>query len=142
MSVAMGLHQAVGLAAGTLSTFLALASRAPDPHRPVLAVVRALRSEWYVQTVHGQAEPPVPAERWSDSQLLRITDTQIVGFGLRDLKERSSASPELPWISPGPLAEAALQLADSADWRPQALTTPAYLAPPPVYRRRVPEASS
>ena len=47
MSIALGFHQALGLRAGTISTFIGLASQAPDPNKPCLAMVRALRGEWF-----------------------------------------------------------------------------------------------
>lgn len=134
MSVAIGLHQAIGLAAGALPTFTALTRQAPEPSRPIMALVKALRSEWHVQTVAGPGQPPGPAARMSDSKLLEQTSCQLVGFDTEELAGRSPEGSELTWISPRPLAEVALDLADLADWSVDALTSPVYMAPPPVRR--------
>lgn len=132
MSIALGLHQAIGLATATLPTFTALARWAPDSGRPILALVKALRSEWYVQTISRAGEPPSAPRRVSDAQLLEQTACQFVGFDTEPLAERSPEDAELTWIVPGPLAEVALELTDVADWSLDALTSPTYMAPPPV----------
>lgn len=135
MAVAMGLHQALGLAAGTLSTFPALAHQAPVADRPVHAAVRALRTDWYVQRFDRPGGVGATSERVVDDDLLRLTDSQLVGFGLDRLIEDSALQPASPWSQPGPLAASALQLAAAANWDAASLTRPAYLAPPPVHRR-------
>lgn len=126
MSIALGFHQALGLAAGTLSTFVALASRAPHRDRPILALVRALRGEWFAQRfLSGLAVDGRPF-RIEEAALAGRTE-QLVGFGL----ERTAATED-----PGALAGAALALGAHFDWDPASLTRPAYLAPPPTHRKR------
>jgi tRNA threonylcarbamoyl adenosine modification protein YeaZ len=129
MSIALGFHQALGLAAGTLSTFTALAHRAPHPDQPTLALVRALRGEWFGQrflpglTIDGEPF------RIRDEELMARSE-QLVGFDLG-----SDLGGDLGSEGPGPLSGAALALPRHIDWDPLSLTRPAYLAPPPTHRK-------
>jgi tRNA threonylcarbamoyl adenosine modification protein YeaZ len=120
MSIALGFHQALGLAAGTLSTFTALAHRAPRSDRPTLALVRALRGEWFGQRVLPDLVLDGEPFRIRDEDLAERSEQQV-GFDLGD--------------GPGPLAGAALSLPQHFDWDPLSLTRPAYLAPPPTHRK-------
>lgn len=126
MSIALGFHQALGLPAGTLSTFIALANRVPRPDRPILAVVRALRGEWFAQRfLSGLAVDGEPF-RIRDTELASRTE-QLVGFGLEKVATAED---------PGALAGAALALTAHFDWDPASLTRPAYLAPPPTHHQK------
>jgi tRNA threonylcarbamoyl adenosine modification protein YeaZ len=123
MSIALGFHQALGLHAGTISTFIALASQAPDPNEPCLALVRALRGEWFAQRFLPGLIADQGPFRIHDEALSKRTE-QIVGFGLDQ--------------EPAPLAGPSLALAAHFNWDTASLTRPAYLAPPPTHTRGVP----
>lgn len=135
MAVAMGLHQALGLAAGTVSTFAVLAQHAPRRDRPVHAAVRALRTDWYVQSFDRPGGAAHRPQRLVDRELLEVEGSQIVAFGFEALLEGQDLPAASSWSTPGALAEAALCLAELADWDARSLTRPAYLAPAPVHRR-------
>jgi tRNA threonylcarbamoyladenosine biosynthesis protein TsaB len=134
MSIGLGMHQALGTPAGALSTFRALAAAAPDRAGPVLAVVRALRSEWYAQRFESADQPAAPPERLSDWEIPESAPQQVLGFSLDSIHRSDASSGSTRWIEPGPLAPIVLTLGEHVEWGPTALTSPAYLAPPPVRR--------
>jgi tRNA threonylcarbamoyladenosine biosynthesis protein TsaB len=142
LATALGLHQALNIAATALPTLTALAAQlaadspADSPaNRPIIAAVDVLRGEWAVQTWEGGLSGPL--EILAEPDLARRagdTFAVIVGFGVR----RLAALPGWPAAAvlhePGALAPAALRRLpeDLAAWDPGRLTAPIYGRPPAV----------
>ena len=129
LALAQGLRQALGIAAGTLSSFEALAATA-DGRTPILAAVASGRDTWRLQRFDGPtAEGNVTTA--SDADLLVLAQRlPVIGFGLDRLSSEHHPGADLRL--PPALASAALAIASSADWDPAGLTKPLYLAPPPA----------
>lgn len=132
LATALGLREALGLAAGVYPTHLVLAMLAPPATETVEAVVDALRGEWFVQRFRG-GRPPVPlaapglrraAELGGDGA------AAVVGFGV----EKLALPAGVDRIAAGPLAGAALRLAalQPPAWDAELLLAPLYLRDPAV----------
>lgn len=141
LAFAQGLHQSLGVGAGTLPTFDALA-RQVDDSRAVLAVVRAGRDTWHAR-LFGEGSPrPILGDglSLSGAQLLEHgTETTsrppvVVGFDLSTLDAVESSN---RIVNSRPLAPFALKLAEHADWDPASLTKPLYLASAPADPRAI-----
>jgi len=139
LATALGLHQALGIAATAIPTLAALAA-AVDPLEArttprTLAAIDVLRGEWAIQAwEHGAGGP---LEILSEAELARRVGeapTAVVAFGVR----RLAALPDWPagalLVEPGPLAAAALRLLprDAAAWDADLLAAPIYGRPPAV----------
>src|SRR5688572_727806 len=130
LATALGLREALGLAAGVYPTHLVLAMLAPAGAERVVTMVDALRGEWSAQPFGG-GRPPEPA---GAAELRRAEDlgvlapAVVVGFGL----ERLTLPPGLQPVEAGPLAGAALRLAAlrPPEWNPDLLREPLYLRDP------------
>ena len=138
LATALGLHQAVGLQATAVPSFLPLALQAGSTGS-VTAAVDALRDEWYVQhftAAEGRLESNgAPAIVPADSVAGSGTSA-VVGFGIERLGERFPSADRVDWIEAEPLAPWLLDLADRSpiDWDPNTLTRPLYLRPPAAKR--------
>jgi tRNA threonylcarbamoyl adenosine modification protein YeaZ len=138
LATAMGLHHALGLRVAAPSTFEVLARALPaDGH--ILALVHALRDDWFAQLFAGV--PPSPRSeprRIARAELPMLDADRAVGFEL----ERLGADREaLAAVEPPPLAEVAARLpAAELTWDPEALRHPLYLAPPPTARPQRPKS--
>ena len=139
MATALGLHQALGIAATAVPTHFALAEWLRR-HRPgvprCLAVVDALRGQWFVQpfAIAGEVHAEDPPRRESSEELAaRRSASAIVGFGAERLADDLDIHPAVA-VQPDALAPAALSLvaAPEANWDPATLTSPLYLRRPAV----------
>lgn len=134
LATAMGLHQALGVRVAAPSTLEILARAVPGGGR-TLALVHALREDWFAQLFLG--DPPAPAwepRRVPRAELDALAPDRSVGFELERLGEFGEA---LGTVEPGPLAEVAVRLpTEGLTWDPEALRRPLYLAAPPVTRPR------
>jgi len=137
-ATALGLGRALGVPAGGVSTLEVLAHEASSAGT-VLAVVDALRGEWFVQAFHrGYASRLVAAEEirvWAPGGELPPA-AHVVGFD----SERFvvSAGLEVDRCEPRNLAAAAAKLATAPDWswRADLLEHPLYLRAPATTRQR------
>ncbi len=138
LACGLGLAQALDLPAATVPTLqaLALAAGEAETSRPVLAVVDALRGEFFAQAF---APGPVPVAlgepvRLPAAELPAFCPDAgvVVGFGAAALVTA------VPWPTgtlahePGPLAPllGKIALAGGVAWDLAALTRPLYLRPP------------
>jgi tRNA threonylcarbamoyl adenosine modification protein YeaZ len=130
LATALGLREALGIAAGVYPTHLVLAMLAPAAAERVVTVVDALRGEWSAQAFRG-GRPPEPA---GEPELRRAAElggrapAVVVGFGLERLELPAGLDP----IEAGPLAGAALRLAALRPpvWNADLLREPLYLRDP------------
>lgn len=162
LATCLGIHQALGLPATAVPTLEVLAEAARDSAEPsgtsgpVVAVVDALRGEWFSQLFAPSGEPleAAPAIR-TPEEIAALDPALVIGFGARRLAESDGWSPnpvdpagpagaprarvlDLAADGPGELAPAALRLAarmaveapERIDWSPTTLTSPLYLRPP------------
>jgi tRNA threonylcarbamoyl adenosine modification protein YeaZ len=142
LATALGLHQALGVAATTLPTLQVLAAAAA-PHPRALCVVPALPGEWFAQP-WSTGWPPValgePRRLRTAAlpELLPEPDAPgagpvlVAGPGVDTAA--AAAACGVHGHGAGPLAPVAARLAarHPPDWDAARLTTPLYLAPAPV----------
>lgn len=135
LATVLGLHQAIGIPATALPTLQVLSMLAPEADSTIVAVVDALREEWFAQEfVRDGGGPPralAPARIISKLTLIEWAPATLVGFGV----ERLAATLRKTRLVPAPaLAEAALRLAalETVAWDPELLTAPLYLRAPAV----------
>jgi tRNA threonylcarbamoyladenosine biosynthesis protein TsaB len=132
LATVLGLHQALRLPATGLSTLEVLAGLGPGDGSTVVAVVDALRGDWFAQPFRSAA-PPSPLD---DARLLPAAELTVFGpctiagfgaTGLAGLEESGSRA-----IEPPPLAGLAVRHVGrfSTDWDPAGLVAPLYLRPP------------
>lgn len=132
LAVAMGLHQALDLAVAVLPTLQVLAAVASGD-APVLAVVDALRGEWFAQPF-APGMPPMPlaeARIVPAAHLDAFGAAAVVGFGVERLRTSLSAA---RLIEATGLAAHAARLAPhvAPAWDPALLCRPLYLREPAV----------
>jgi tRNA threonylcarbamoyladenosine biosynthesis protein TsaB len=131
LATALGLHDALGIAAAALPTHLALAAAAPAAASRIAAAVDALRGEWFVETFAG-GDPPrslAPPAPVAAAALGNLDVDCLIGFGLGAVELPDTAPARL---TPPPLAPAALALAwrGAARWSADELVHPLYLREP------------
>ena len=136
LATVLGLHQSLGVAATALPTLNVLAMLAPASPGRRLAVVNALRGEWYAQEfvwedAHFSPEALAPAEILGEEVLATMTPDTILGFGAESIR---TLWPRATLVPGGPLATPALALAvlPGLVWDPELLTAPLYLRAPAV----------
>ena len=152
LASALGLHQALGRPATAVPTLEVLAvfageSGAPGP---AVAVVDALRGEWFAQSFDLPAERAPGARGGSrilaPAAITRLGPASLVGFGaerlalelaLESSPERAGADGDtiaLTALEPDALAPAALRLAAlrPVAWDAATLSSPFYLRAPAV----------
>lgn len=131
LSTLLGLHRSLGLPATAVPTFVPLAWQ--DRTRPgtVIAVVDALRGEWFSQRFRAGAVPtpleePVLRE---PRDLAALEARSVVGFRLGALDAAGLGS---DLREACPLASALIEWAAAAEieWDARLLTEPLYLRPP------------
>ncbi len=132
LATILGLHQALGIRATALPSLEVLAALGPGDGSTVVAVVDALRGDWFAQWFRS-AEPPRPlAEpRLVAADSLRESGPAlIVGFNAQGLAGDAAAGIRI--LEPPPLAAVAVRHAHRADidWDPAVLVAPLYLRPP------------
>lgn len=129
LATVLGFHQALGIPAGTATTFEALAWQARRrgvTEGTIYAAVDALRGEWFSQgfdaaTLEPLAEPKIrPVE-----EIAKLEASCIIGSALNGFAP-------LPTLETEPLASDLLGLAGRSRfaWNPSELTQPLYLRPP------------
>lgn len=136
LASAWALHQALGIPAAAITTFEALALQLPAEAFPALALIDALRGEWFAQLFAAGA-PPEPRnapDRLPLVALAALGARTAIGFG-------ESAPPgglvADRWIAAVPLAGPAARWLSLHPpvWEPSLLLQPLYLrAPTPEVR--------
>ncbi len=144
LATLLGLHQSLGLRAGTATTFEALARqaqrRSAATQGRVFAAIDALRGERFIQgfdtaTLQPLGEPEIR----SDDEIAHLGPSYVIGFGLQPLRalvERDSGSgtraDALVLWNAEPLAAdlATIAAEPGFAWDPSGLTQPLYLRPP------------
>lgn len=132
LATVLGLHQALGLPAVAVPTLEILAVLGPGDGSTVLAVVDALRGDWFAQPFRS-GEPPrslgeprlLPA-----AELHKLAPSTVVGFGAGALAELETAG--IRTHEPPPLAGVAARQISRypIGWDPASLVAPLYLRPP------------
>ena len=137
LATALGLHQALGVAAITLPTLQVLAaSTEARAGEIVIAAVDALRGEWSAQAfAAGRALSEM--ELVPGPELPRLAGGRpgvVVGFGVSRLAALPGWPGEVRLVEPGPLAPAAARLAAEGEtpWDSALLTRPIYSRPPAI----------
>lgn len=131
LATVLGLHQALGLPATALPTLEVLGSLGPGDGSTVLAVVDALRGEWFAQPFRATAPPrPLAGPHLASAAVLdRYAPALVVGFGATGLADEATG---LTALEPPPLAAVAVLQAGRYPlrWQPATLVEPLYLRPP------------
>lgn len=132
LATALGLHQALGLPAVAVPTLAILAALGPGDGSTVVAVVDALRGDWFAQAFRS-AEPPEPLDEpklISSEELWRRDAALIIGYGAGDLEGGDTARGRV--LEPRPLAGVAVRQIGRfpIPWDPASLVAPLYLRPP------------
>ena len=139
LATALGLHQALGVRVAAMPTLRVLAEVAASPAQAerVVAVVDALRGQWFAQTFarttsrDAELEALGPPEIVDAAALASFGPATIVGFGAGAIAFDAAA--HVVSIEPPPLAAVAARLALSwSEWDPSLLTEPLYLRPAPT----------
>lgn len=136
LATAWALHEALDCPASSVTTFEALAWQGVGGPERILALVDALRGEWYCQLLAVDRPPMAISEAriLSGEELRRLPPGSAIGFGVSALA-RELPDQQLLEAQPlaGPLA-IALSLAPTTS-DPGRLLTPLYLrAPTPEVR--------
>lgn len=131
LSTLLGLHRSLDLPATAVPTFVPLAWQARSTSGTLIAVVDALRGEWFSQqfrsgAIPAQLEEPVIRQ---PAELAVVGAAKIVGFRLEAL-ERARLGSHL--LEAHPLAPSLIEWSSTVeiDWDPLLLTEPLYLRPP------------
>ena len=138
LATALGLHQALGIEATAIGSLRLLARAAADAGdlRPVVALVDALRDEWFARPFDGGGRGKALAEATivAPSELLRWVPCRLTGFGLERLPPEVTDANDIDiGLTPArALAPTLLELATDADldWDPAPLVEPLYLRAP------------
>ncbi len=130
LATALGLHQALGLPAVGVPTLEVLASFGPGDGSTVVAVVDALRGDWFAQPFRS-ADPPQALGRprlVSAAEVRQHGPATVVGFAAEALGDATG----LRVLEPPALAgQAVLQVSRfPVAWDPASLVEPLYLRPP------------
>ena len=132
LSTCLGLHQALGAPATTLTTFETLAAVAPERDLIVVAAVESIRQSWLIQRFRADdiPEPLSEARSVTIDQLAAEDADLLIGFGLSDLSIVDEGKLRAPVLDAPPLAGPALQLLrrkGDLEWDPSGLVRPLYL---------------
>jgi tRNA threonylcarbamoyladenosine biosynthesis protein TsaB len=136
LATALGLHQALGIAATALPTLPALAAEAAAAGLPgpLVAAVDALRGDWSAQAFAARLAPLGDAVLVPAGELLRLGGgaATVAGFGVLRLAALPGWPAAVRLHEPGPLAPAAARLAalPGVVWDAALLTRPLYARPP------------
>jgi tRNA threonylcarbamoyl adenosine modification protein YeaZ len=133
LSTLLGLHQALKVRSTAVSSFLPLARQGVGD-LPVIAVVDALRGEWFAQRFLAEPSKSVDTDAVivRPEELPRWAPCQIVGFGVGTLRRKIPDRAGIELHEAAPLAPQLAALAESPDldWDASTLTCPFYLRPP------------
>ena len=130
------IHLALGTPATAVSTLEALALAAPSGCRRPLAVVDALRGEWFWQLFErppgGAARGLAPPARGDPRREAPPECDLVVGFGATELCRAAALA--TPHLEPPPLADAVAEAASLGrwEWDSRRLTEPLYLRLPAI----------
>lgn len=132
LSTCLGLHQALGAPATTLTTLETLASVSPERDLIVVAVVQSIRQSWLVQRFRANdiPEPLSEARSISTDELAAEDADLLIGFDLSVLPIAEEGGVRTPMLDAPPLAGPALRLLRRKrgnDWDPSGLVQPLYL---------------
>lgn len=135
LATCLGLHQALGIPATTLTTFETLASLSPERNQVVIAAVESIRESWLVQTFRSDVVPePLTEPRSVSTEELVVGGADLfIGFGLREIADPKQPEFRDQVLAPPPLAGHALRLLarkHAAEWNPAGLVQPLYLQAP------------
>ena len=132
MSTALGFHQALSLPVAAVGTLVVLCHSVAAEPGPVLAVVDALRGEWFIQRFElvGSDRDAGEVRRCKTEELRSLGPATVVGFGVERLA-KTLQSPEFTLLEAGPLAGHAALLAPRwSRWEASELLHPMYLRGP------------
>jgi tRNA threonylcarbamoyladenosine biosynthesis protein TsaB len=133
LSTLLGLHQALKARSAAVSSFLPLARQGVGD-LPVIAVVDALRGEWFARRFLEEPCKSVETDALivRPEELPRWAPCQIVGFGVGTLSRQIPDRAGIELHEATPLAPQLVALAESPnlDWDASTLTRPFYLRPP------------
>lgn len=131
LATCLGLHQALGVPATTLTTFEALAAVSPEANLTVMAAVESIRQTWLVQTFRTDVVPDSLGDPRiiSTDELAAERVDLIIGFGLGDISMPANQAFRAAILEPPPLASHALILQErrQGEWDPSGLVRPLYL---------------
>ncbi len=131
LATCLGLHQALGVPAATLTTFETIASVSPERDLVVLAAVESIRHSWLVQTFRADEVPePLDEPRTVAAEELAAAKADLViGFGVNSISPRAGRAFRAAILEPPPLAGQALMLwgRKQEQWDPSGLVRPLYL---------------
>ncbi|HSM49775.1 MAG TPA: tRNA (adenosine(37)-N6)-threonylcarbamoyltransferase complex dimerization subunit type 1 TsaB [Thermoanaerobaculia bacterium] len=131
LATAWALHAALGIPATAIPSFEALARQLGPEGSPALALVDALRGEWFAQLLATTPEvrPLSSPERLPASALAGLGARTAIGFALEPL---ALSLPGVRLVAAAPLAPAgARQLSlEAPAWDPTLLLQPLYLRAP------------
>jgi tRNA threonylcarbamoyl adenosine modification protein YeaZ len=131
LATCLGLHQALGVPATTLTTFETLAAVSPERNLIVLAAVESIRHSWLVQTFRANEVPePLDEPRTVPAEDLAAEMADLViGFGVNNISLRGGRPFGTAILEPPPLAGQALMLwgRKQEQWDPSGLVRPLYL---------------
>lgn len=136
LATALGLHQALGIEATAVGSLPLLARAAADAgdSRPVVALVDALRGEWFARPFDGGGEALAEAAISAPTELLRWAPCRLTGFGLERLPATVTGvgDGDIGLTPAQSLAPTLLEIAGDADldWDPAPLVEPLYLRAP------------
>lgn len=138
LATLLGLQATLGIAATAIPTFDALAWQAAGRSQRIVALVDALRGEWFSRVYEGLA-PPSPVEPpllRTPKELRSLAPATLVGFALDPLAELEGHQSGLACFNPEPLAPTVIEHLpiDETAWDPGLLTRPLYLRPPAATR--------
>ncbi len=136
LATALGLAESLGARATAVTGLRALAAQAgsaeSEDNRRILAVVDALRDEWFAQPFAPSGVALADPEVISGQRLSEWAPCMITGFGLEGLPPEVRDHPEIATVEAGPLAPTLLELArrGGIEWNASLLTQPLYLRAP------------
>lgn len=131
LATCLGLHQALGVPATTLTTFETLAAVSPEMDLTILAAVESIRQSWLVQAFRADVVPESLGEPRivSTDDLAAENVDLVIGFGLGNISMPAARAFRAPILEPPPLATHALilQQRKQEEWDPSGLVRPLYL---------------
>lgn len=139
LATLLGLHQALGIPAVAVPSFLPLAMEGPAGATTVGAI-DALRGEWFAQAFSPDGGSPISAPQIvPPGALVEWAPCVVVSFGADRLKRDLDAEASIDLRPASPLAPILLRVAESEslEWNSETLIAPLYLRPPtakPVQR--------
>jgi tRNA threonylcarbamoyl adenosine modification protein YeaZ len=132
LATILGLHQALGVPATAVPTFLPLVCQISQGES-VVGAVDALRGEWFVQPFGLQSRQELaPPSILPPDDLLKWAPCTVIAFRSDPLRQAFDSTAGIEVEESAPLAPELLRLASEPDleWRAESLVSPLYLRPP------------